>query len=123
MGGRRSPHRRKEDMSLKDRNAKYDNAKGREDMRSKTEVFDINVLRGGVPADVARGGIPKETGPTLNESRGGIPAPWPSFGDDPQPTRSICSALTKKGNLCQASPVTGTSLCVGHTKQGESRGN
>jgi hypothetical protein len=28
-----------------------------------------------------------------------------------------CSATTKKGDPCKARPVTGSDLCVGHTKQ------
>jgi hypothetical protein len=28
-----------------------------------------------------------------------------------------CAATTKKGNPCQAAPIKGTDLCVGHTKQ------
>ena len=87
-------------------------------MQPKTNLFDINVVRGGIPRDSARGGVLKETGPTLTESRGGVLAPWPSYGDDKpvEPQTPHCTAITKKGNPCKAAPIQGTFLCVGHKR-------
>ena len=105
-------------MSLKDRNAAYENSRSRQNVVTRGELFDINVLRGGVPAEVAAGGVLKPGGVELNTMRGGIPAPWPSYGDDPvsEPQTPHCTEITKKGNPCKAAPIKGTYLCIGHTR-------
>lgn len=47
-------------------------------------------------------------------------------GTDPSPAheeqvRSTCEAKTKAGKPCPVAPVTGTSLCIGHTRQAQAR--
>lgn len=84
-------------------------------MTLKQDVFDINVVRGMVPAGSIRGAVPKSRGADINEIRGMVAVPWPSYADDPQPT--ICRATTKKGEPCKAAPLSDDSLCVGHARQ------
>lgn len=54
--------------------------------------------------------------PVINDTgRFGEPMPGSDYKRDPQVPR--CSANNKKGDPCGAAPVTGTDLCIGHTRQ------
>ena len=46
----------------------------------------------------------------------GVSGPPPK-GEPPIPPGVFCSATTRHGAACKARPVSGSDLCIGHTRQ------
>ena len=67
----------------------------------------------------SRGASPSHYAP--NERSGarkvpGVSGPPPK-GEPPIPPGVFCSATTRHGAACKARPVSGSDLCIGHTRQ------
>ncbi len=101
---------------IKDRHARSENKVNQavpetrytqEDMRGKENS--------GLTAEEIRG----EAAVEKMGATGGVPSFMPGPADDvPKPiTTPTCSETTLKGLPCQAYPVAGTDICIGHARQ------
>jgi len=103
---------------IKDRHAKTENRNNvqLETRMTLEEMRGQEQGRGQTAEQFASKGVEKDPG---RKATGGVPSFMPGPADDAPKAllHERCSELTLKGDPCQAYPVTGTSICVGHARQ------
>ena len=100
-------------MSIKDRNARVENRRRivTEDSKTMDATYGRNATQG----------VPEEWGdlpPVRGHGGTGVVFPMPGAGDDvADDAPPTCNATTKAGYPCQAHPLQGKGLCIGHSRQ------